>query len=82
MAVGSRMRLAPAQASTQTQRIVGSTSHAPSERTPPQGPLRSDLGQFIGHDMPVEASTHAPHIRQSNKSPLTRLEPGMANPIP
>ena len=61
----------PRQASTQTQRIAGTTSHMPSGRTPPQGPLRRLFGQFIGQDRPVEESAHWPHIRQSNKRPLT-----------
>ena len=47
---------------TQTQRISGFTSQCPFSRTPPQGPLRSVFGQFIGHVMPVECSTHVPHI--------------------
>jgi hypothetical protein len=38
--------------------MSGLTSQLPSARTPPQGPLRKDFGQFIGHDMPVELSTH------------------------
>ena len=40
-------------------------------RTPPQGPLRIDFGQFIGQDMPVELSAHLPHIWQSNIRRLT-----------
>ena len=64
------MRAAPSQASTQTQRISGFTSQKPPGRTPPQGPLRSSFGQFIGQDMPVEESTHWPHIRQSKSRPL------------
>ena len=63
----------PSQALTQTQGMSGSTSQLPLARTPPQGPLRSCLGQFIGHDMPVEDSTHWPHMRQSNMKPLTRF---------
>ena len=66
-----RMWAAASQASTQTQRISGFTSQKPPGRTPPQGPLRSSLGQFIGQDMPVEESTHCPHMRQSKSSPLT-----------
>ena len=54
-----------------TQRIVGMTSQCPSARTPPQGPLRIVLGQFIGHDMPVSLSAHWPHIWQSKSTPLT-----------
>ena len=45
-----------------TQRISGLTSQLPLARTPPQGPLRSVLGQVIGQVMPVECSTHWPHI--------------------
>ena len=69
----ARIRAAPSQASTQTQRISGRTSQKPPGRTPPQGPFRSSLGQFIGHDMPVELSTHWPHILQSKISPLIAL---------
>jgi len=47
------------------------TSQLPLSRTPPQGPLRNVFGQFMGQDMPVELSTHCPHMRQSNNSPLT-----------
>ena len=65
------MRPAPVHASTQTQRISGFTSQWPFARTPPQGPLRRFFGQFIEHDMPVELSTHWPHILQSNSRPLT-----------
>jgi hypothetical protein len=32
--------------------------------------LRNVLGQFIGHDMPVDDSTHWPHIWQSKMKPL------------
>ena len=39
-------------------------------RTPPHGPLRRFLGQFIEHDIPVELRAHWPHIWQSNKKPL------------
>ena len=39
-------------------------------RTPPQGPLRKLFGQFIGQDMPVEDSTHWPHIWQSKRRPF------------
>ena len=86
----SRMRRLPATASTQTHRICGSTSQWPSARTPPQGPLRRFFGQFIGHDMPVEPSTHWPHIRQSNRNPLTAfstsrdrfLQALVADPLP
>jgi len=39
-------------ASTQTHRISGLTSQLPLARTPPQGPLRRFLGQFMEHDMP------------------------------
>src|ERR1044071_5651557 len=38
----------PSQAFTQTQGMSGSTSQLPLARTPPQGPLRSCLGQFMG----------------------------------
>ena len=65
------MRVAPSQASAQTQRMAGLTSQKPPGRTPPQGPFRSCLGQFIGQDMPVEESTHCPHIRQSKSRLLT-----------
>ncbi|MNT74523.1 hypothetical protein D3C72_2133480 [compost metagenome] len=61
----------PFQACTQTQGISGSTSQLPLARTPPQGPLRSCFGQFIGQDMPVDDSAHWPHMRQSNRKPLT-----------
>jgi hypothetical protein len=37
---------------------------------PPHGPLRRFFGQFMGQDMPVEDSTHWPHMRQSNRMPL------------
>jgi hypothetical protein len=43
---------------TQTQRISGFTSQFPLGRTPPHGPLRSVLGQFIGQVIPVECNTH------------------------
>ena len=56
----------PSKALTQTQTIEGSISHVPSARTPPQGPFLRFLGQFIGQDMPVDDSTHVPHMRQSN----------------
>ena len=56
---------------TQTQRISGFTSQWPSGRTPPHGPLRSVFGQFIGHVMPVECSTHWPHIWQPKTGFLT-----------
>ena len=56
----------PSKAFTQTQAIEGSISHKPSARTPPQGPFLRFFGQFIGQDMPVDDSTHAPHMRQSN----------------
>ncbi len=69
----SAMRWAPSHASTQTQRISGLTSQLPFGRTPPQGPLRNVLGQFIGHDMPVELSAQRPHMRQSNRKPLMPL---------
>ena len=62
----------PATAATQTQFISGSTSQLPLSRTPPQGPLRRVFGQFIGQDMPVELSTHWPHMRQSNRQSLDR----------
>ncbi len=65
------IRRLPSQASTQTQGISGFTSQLPLGRTPPQGPLRSCLGQFMGQDMPVELSAHWPHIWQSNRKPLT-----------
>ena len=65
-----RIRAAPSQARTQTQRISGLTSQNPPGRTPPQGPFLSSFGQFIGQDMPVEESTHWPHIRQSKSRPL------------
>jgi hypothetical protein len=52
------IRSLPRNASTQTQRMPGLTSQVPSSRTPPQGPLRKFLGQFIGQDMPVELNTH------------------------
>ena len=51
--------------------MCGFTSQLPFARTPPQGPLRRVFGQFIGQDMPVELSTHWPHMRQSNSTPLT-----------
>ena len=35
------------------------------------GTVAQLFGQFIGHDMPVELSTHWPHIWQSNRKPLT-----------
>ena len=65
------MRSAPATACTHTHFICGRTSQSPFARTPPHGPLRRFFGQFIGQDMPVELRTHAPHMRQSNNSPLT-----------
>jgi hypothetical protein len=52
------MRRLPFVASTQTQRMAAFTSQLPSARTPPQGPLRISLAQFIGHAMPVADSTH------------------------
>src|SRR5882757_1461150 len=65
------MRSLPRNACTQTHFMSGSTSQLPLSRTPPQGPFRNAFGQFMGHDMPVELSTHWPHIRQSNSRPLT-----------
>ena len=65
------IRSLPRYAWTQTHLISGLTSQLPLSRTPPQGPLRNVFGQFIGHDMPVELSTHCPHMRQSNRMPLT-----------
>ena len=53
--------------------MSGSTSQLPLARTPPQGPFLSCLGQFIGHDMPVDERMHWPHMRQSNMKPLTRF---------
>jgi hypothetical protein len=53
--------------------MSGLTSQLPLARTPPHGPLRKLLGQFMGQDIPVELSTHWPHMRQSNSSPLTAL---------
>ena len=50
--------------------MAGFTSHMPFSRTPPQGPLRSVLGQFIGQDMPVRDNWQSPHILQSNMNPL------------
>src|SRR3569623_1066876 len=58
----SSMRAAPALPCTQTHFISGFTSQWPLGRTPPQGPLRRVFGQFIGQDIPVEESTHCPHI--------------------
>ena len=69
--MAAAIRREPSQACTQTQRISGLTSQCPFARTPPQGPLRICLGQFIGQDMPVALSTHLPHIWQSNRKPLT-----------
>ena len=63
----------PSHAFTQTQGMSGSTSQLPLARTPPQGPFLSCFGQFIGQDMPVEESTHWPHMRQSNMKPFTRF---------
>jgi len=65
------MRWLPSKASTQTQRMSGLTSQLPLARTPPHGPLRRLLGQFMEHDMPVALNAHWPHIWQSNKNPLT-----------
>jgi hypothetical protein len=45
-------------------------SQLPLSRTPPQGPLRIDFGQFIGQDIPVDPSAHLPHIWQSNINPF------------
>src|SRR4029079_16149843 len=56
---------------TPTHGISGLASHVPSGRTPPQGPLRSVLGQFIGQVIPVECSTHWPHIWQPQMGFLT-----------
>ena len=70
------MRVVPRQPSTHTHCICGSTSQPPSGRTPPQGPLRTDLGQFIGHAMPLRESRQWPHMRQSNISPLTLRSSG------
>jgi hypothetical protein len=39
---------------------------------PAARPFLSRLGQFIGHDMPVEERMHWPHMRQSNSRPLAR----------
>jgi hypothetical protein len=65
------MRRLPSNPSTHTQGMSGRTSQLPLARTPPQGPLRRLFGQFIEHDIPVELSTHWPHIWQSNSRPLT-----------
>src|SRR5262249_27008656 len=70
----------PSHAFTQTQGMSGSTSQLPLARTPPQGPLRSCFGQFIGHDMPVDESTHWPHMRQSNMKPFTRFSTNFTGP--
>lgn len=67
--VPASVRRPPRHASTQTHCMSGRTSQLPSCRTPPHGPLRSCLGQFIGHDMPVAESAQPPHIRQSNRNP-------------
>ena len=47
------------------------TSQLPFGRTPPQGPLRSRFGQFIGQDMPVSFRVHWPQDCESNRKPLT-----------
>jgi len=65
------MRSLPLNASTQTQRMFSFTSQLPLARTPPHGPLRRVLGQFMGQDIPVELRMHWPHMRQSNSRPLT-----------
>ena len=70
----------PSQALTQTHGMSGSTSQLPLARTPPHGPLRNCLGQFIGHDMPVDDNTHWPHMRQSNMKPLTRFSMNFTGP--
>jgi hypothetical protein len=51
------------------------TSQQPSARTPPQGPLRIFLGQFIGHVIPVLCSMHWPHIWQLKSQPLVISSP-------
>ena len=71
----------PFQAWTQTQGMSGSTSQLPLARTPPQGPLRSCLGQFIGQDMPVEESAHWPHIWQSKRKPLVAFSTVMVEVV-
>lgn len=63
--LGSGRLLVRSYACVQMQRISGTTSQLPFSRTPPHGPLRKVLGQVIGQVMPVEWSTHWPHMRQS-----------------
>ena len=69
----------PSVASTQTQRIAGSTSQVPSARTPPHGPLRICLAQLVGQAMPVEDSTHWPHILQSTSNCFVARSSGRSN---
>jgi len=61
-----RARLRPTRSAS-----PGLTSQLPFARTPPQGPLRNCLGQFMGQDMPVALRTQRPHILQSNSRPFT-----------
>ena len=51
--------------------ISGLISQPPFWRTPPQGPLRRVLGQFIGQAMPVSPRVHCPQDWESNKKPFT-----------
>jgi hypothetical protein len=60
---------------------AGFTSQCPSGRTPPQGPLRSSFGQFIGQVSPVECRTHWPHIWQPKIGFLTAASTRASGPI-
>ena len=42
--------------------MFASSSHVPSGRTPPHGPLRTLFGQFIKQAMPVKHSEQAPQL--------------------
>ena len=61
---------------TQTHTISGLTSQWPSNRTPPHGPFRKFLGQFIGQTRPVECSTHWPHMWQPQIGTLMTCSTG------
>src|SRR6185437_4696042 len=61
--------------------MSGFTSQLPSARTPPHGPLRRVLGQFIGQVMPVECSTHCPHIWQPKTGFLTAASMAVRRPM-
>lgn len=51
---------------------TGSTAQAPSN-VPPQGPLRSPFGRFIGQNYTACDNRHWPHCWQPKIGPFTNL---------